>query len=76
MPMNGNQLGSEIAAAITDAEASSEAQAQVLELWKKIGSAIVKHITTNAQVPSGIAVSTTGSAAAQTGATTGTGVVM
>jgi predicted HAD superfamily phosphohydrolase len=62
MAMNGNTLGQEIADVITASNASSEAKAQVLELWQKIGNAIVKHIIANAEVPAGISVATSGGA--------------
>jgi hypothetical protein len=75
MAMNGNEMGSEIAAAIMNTDAPPEVQAQVTALWQKIGAAIVTHIQKNAEVPAGITVSTTGSPAAQTGSTTGTGKV-
>jgi hypothetical protein len=75
MAMDGNKMGSEIAEVIMNADAPPEVQAQVTELWQKIGSAIVTHIQKNAIVPAGIAVSTAGSATAQTGATTAAGKV-
>ena len=56
--MNGNGLGTEIANAIISADAPPEVKAEVIKLWQKIGSAIVSHIQTNAQVPQGIAVTT------------------
>lgn len=49
--------------------------ARDLAVYEAIADAIVTHITTSAVIPSGIAVATTGSAAAQTGATTAAGVV-
>jgi hypothetical protein len=76
MAMNGNTLGSEIAAAIMNSAAPPEVQAQVIELWQKVGTAIVNHIKNNAQVPAGIAVSTQGSQTAQTGQTTAPGQVI
>ena len=75
MAMNGNQLGDEIAAAIMNSGAPAEVQQQVILLWEKIGTAIVSHITTNAIVEQGIPVATSGTAAAQTGATTGPGAI-
>ena len=76
MAMNGTTLGDTIASIITDASASSEAQAQVKALWEQIGVAIISHIQSNAvvTVASGIAVTTSGSATAQTGVTTATGI--
>jgi hypothetical protein len=75
MAMDGNKMGSEIANAIMNTGAPPEVQAQVIELWQKIGAAIVTHIQKNAAVPAGIAVATSGSSSAQTGATTATGKV-
>jgi len=75
MALNGDMLGTEIANAIIDSRAPPEVKVKVIELWQKIGGAIVSHITTNAEIPAGIAVSTAGSAAAQTGATTAPGKV-
>jgi hypothetical protein len=69
MAMNGSWLGQEIYNAIISASAPPEVQEQVLQLWQKIGAAIVAHITTNSEAPPGIAVSTP----ASPGATTGTG---
>jgi hypothetical protein len=71
MAMNGNGLGSEIAEAIMNAEAPPEVKADVVALWKKIGSAIVDHITKNAEVPAGIGVQ----AGPYSGSTTGMGKV-
>jgi predicted XRE-type DNA-binding protein len=76
MAMNGDLLGMAIADAITDADASPEAKQAVLAIWQKIGNEIINHITTNAMVPAGIAVSTTGSPTAQTGATTSPGSII
>ena len=73
--LNGTVMGDAIAEAIVDARASAAGKAQCREFWEKVGKAIVDHITANAQVNSGIPVSTTGSAVAQTGATTGTGTI-
>jgi hypothetical protein len=53
MAMDGNKLGDEIAAAITDSGASAEAKNAVKAVWEKIGTCIVKHITTNAAVAGG-----------------------
>jgi hypothetical protein len=75
MAMDGNKMGSEIAKAIMNADAPPEVQAQVTELWQKIGAAIVAHIQQNAVIPAGITVLTTGSASVQTGATTVPGKV-
>jgi len=75
MALNGNLLGTEIANAIINASAPPEVKTEVIKLWQKIGGAIVDHITKNAEIPAGIAVSTTGSPTAQTGATTAPGKV-
>ena len=76
MAMNGKLLGKEIADAIISSKADAKAKAAVLELWEKIGGAIVDHITTNAEVPAGITVKTTGSPTAQSGATDAPGSVI
>jgi hypothetical protein len=75
MAMNGTTLGDDIADLLYASDASDEAKAQVKALWEAIAGKIVDHIKTNAQitVATGIPVSTTGSPAAQTGATTATG---
>ncbi len=75
MAMNGTKLGDDIAAVITDPNATPEMKQQTKALWAKIGGVIVTHIQTNAQVMAGIPVSTTGSQTAQTGATTGPGQI-
>jgi len=75
MAMNGNQLGTEIVAAIIDPKAPPEVQAEVLKLWQKISNAIVDHITTNAVVPAGIKVDVSGGPTNQTGSTTAPGKV-
>ena len=76
MAMNGNALGNEIAQAIMDTDAPPEVQAAVTDLWKKIGNAIVNHVTINAEVPIGITVTTSGGPTAQTGSTTSKGKVL
>jgi hypothetical protein len=75
MAMSGDGLGQEIFDAIVSANAPGDVKARVLTLWKKIGNVIVNHIVNNAEVPAGIAVSTTGTESAQTGSTTGEGRV-
>ena len=75
MAMDGNALGLAITDAIMNMEAPMEVQVKVIEMWQKIGCAIVEHIQTNAVVPAGIAVSTAGSSTAQTGSTTAPGKV-
>lgn len=76
MAMNGDTLGVAIADAIMDASASEAGKTQCREFWKKVANEIVSHIQSNAEVPAGISVSTTGSPAAQTGATTAPGSVL
>jgi hypothetical protein len=69
----GKTLGKSIAEKITVSEASPEIKAEIVKVWEKIGDEIIKHIIANAEVASGIPVSTTGLPAAQTGATTASG---
>ena len=73
--LDGTVMGDAIAEAIMDAGASAEGKAMCKEFWEKVGKAIVEHITTNAQVNSGIPVRTTGTQSAQTGDTTGPGTI-
>jgi L-lactate utilization protein LutC len=79
MAMNGQTLGDVIYNLITNASSPATDQVQLKEninkLWQDIAKAIVAHIQQNAVVivQPGIAVTTTGSAAAQAGATTATG---
>lgn len=75
MAMNGKTLGDDIAAVITDANATPEMKAQIKALWEKIGGVIVTHIQTNAQVQAGIALSASGAMGAVTGATTAPGQI-
>ena len=60
MAMNGDQLGMEIANAVTDPLASPDAKLAVIAFYQKIANAIVGHIQNNAVVPAGIGVTTTG----------------
>lgn len=75
MAMNATTLGKALADCVASSDAPADQKAQIVTLWTNIASAIISHITSNATitVASGIAVSTTGTAAAQTGATTSTG---
>jgi len=74
MPMNGNQLGSEIANIIIASDAPPDVRDMLISQWQRIGTAIVSHIQNNAMVPMGIAVQvSTGSG---TGATTASGTVI
>lgn len=76
MAMNGDTLGLAIAAAVLDSGAKPEGKAMCEDFWKKVGNAIVDHIVNNAEVPSGIPVSTTGTQYAQSGSTTSAGSVI
>ena len=58
MALNGDQLGIEIAEAVMHPKATPEARVAVTDLYKKIANAIVDHIKTNAEVPTGISVKT------------------
>jgi hypothetical protein len=71
----GASLGDKIAALIIAPDAPPEARQRIIMLWENIGETIVAHFISNTEldVNSGIAVSTTGSAAAQSGATTAKG---
>lgn len=75
MAMSAAVLGAAIANKVCDSKASADAKAEVQKIWTDIAEEIIAHITANAvvTVASGIPVSTAGSAAAQTGATTSTG---
>lgn len=77
--MNGKTLGDAIADIITAPNAPDNMRAQIKAQWESIAGAIVSHIQQNATVTvaQGIPVSTSGSASAQTGATTaaGTGTI-
>lgn len=75
MAMNAVTLGKALADCVASSDAPSEQKAQIVSTWTNIASEIIKHISSNATitVASGIAVSTTGTAAAQTGVTTSTG---
>jgi hypothetical protein len=71
----GKELGGKIAAKIIDPNADPQAKQQITALWESIGGVIVDHFVskTGVNVSAGIPVSTTGSALAQTGATTAPG---
>jgi hypothetical protein len=64
--MNGNNLGDEIALAIIDSRAPPEVQAQVKAIWEKIGTAIVNHIKTNAEITTTVTTKVEGAAAGVT----------
>ena len=75
MAMNKTTLGKAIAAKIISSDAPADMKTQIENQWINIADVIIQHITTNAQitVAAGIPVSTTGTATAQTGATSSTG---
>jgi hypothetical protein len=72
----GAALGDKIAAIITAEDAPEDMKAGIKAIWESIGEALVDHITANAEVDAGIPVSTTGSASAQSGATTKKGSIV
>lgn len=92
MALNGVRLGIAATASIKKAEDDhisritptdrktpvplATIQASLLQMQTDIGNAIVGEFTTNGTIPVGILVSTTGSATAQTGATTSTGTIV
>jgi hypothetical protein len=71
----GKDLGDAIAALIIAPDADADVKKGIIKLWEDIGDVIVNHFINNAElvVDAGIAVSTSGSAVAQTGATTAPG---
>jgi len=69
----GNALGEKIAAIILHPDAPLASKQEITAKWRDIGTAIVNHIIQNLEIPPGVTVATTGTAAAQTGATTGPG---
>lgn len=74
MAMDGKKLGDAIAEIIMSSDAPDEQKKQIKDIWEKIGKEIVDHIKgATITVDAGIPVSTSGSAVAQTGATTSTG---
>lgn len=75
MAMNGTDLGDAIAKIITSPSAPPDMVESIKAQWEKIGAAIVKHIQDNAEVLSGIPVSTSGGPSAQTGQTTDKGKI-
>jgi hypothetical protein len=72
----GSDLGDKIAALIIAPDAPPESRQKITALWESIGETIVAHFTSNTEldVNAGIAVSTTGNATAQSGATTAKGM--
>jgi hypothetical protein len=71
----GADLGDKIADLIIAPEAPDSARQKIMKLWENIGDVIVSHLISNIEleVKDGIPVSTSGSASAQTGKTTGKG---
>ena len=69
----GSALGDKIAALIISTEAPAEAKQKIQKLWRDIGTEIVNHLIANIEIKPGIPVTTAGTAASQTGATTGPG---
>ena len=89
MALSGTSLGDAVALAVKTASLdplvasgsitsadSAKLYASVKSSWETIGAALVSYLTANTVVtiPLGIPVSTSGSAAAQTGATTAAGI--
>jgi hypothetical protein len=79
MALNGTAMGDAVASAIKgviDGKGQGDCDLGLMkEIWEAACTQIVSHITANAVIPPGINVSTTGSASAQTGATTGPGQI-
>lgn len=74
MAMSKTALGKAIADLIIDANAPADMKTKITAQWTDIAGAIIDEIKkATITVAVGIPVSTTGSATAQTGATTSTG---
>ncbi len=74
MAMSKTALGKAIADLIIDANAPNDMKAKITSQWTDIAGAIIDEVKkATITVAAGIPVSTTGSALAQTGATTSTG---
>lgn len=74
MAMSKSALGKAIADLIVDANAPADMKTKITKQWTDIAGAIIDEIKkATITVASGISVSTTGTATAQTGATTSTG---
>ena len=74
MAMSKSALGKAIADLIIDANAPADMKTKITKQWTDIAGAIIDEVKkATITVASGIPVSTTGSATAQTGATTSTG---
>jgi hypothetical protein len=78
MAMNGDALGAAVADVLISRSTIPPTPAMVAnmtEFWQAVCTKYVSHIQDNAEIPAGIEVKTTGSASAQTGATTSAGKV-
>jgi predicted KAP-like P-loop ATPase len=74
MAMSKTALGKAIADLIIDSNAPADMKTQITAQWTNIAGAIIDEIKkATIVVATGIPVSTTGTAVAQTGATTSTG---
>ncbi len=76
MPMTVPGMKAAILAQLTAEMGAAQDTAKRDAFANAIATAVVSYIQANASVPSGIAVSTTGTAAAQTGLTTAPGTVL
>jgi hypothetical protein len=78
MAMDKDKLGLALSGVVVSASSVPPGPDQLANLqafWKDMADAIITHIQDNAEVPAGIAVSTSGSPSAQTGETTTSGTV-
>ena len=74
MAMSNVALGKAIADLIVDSNAPADMKTKITKQWTDIAGAIIDEVKkATITVAAGISVSTTGSATAQTGATTSTG---
>lgn len=69
-------LGALIQAEVAKVDPLAAQDPKVLELWTAVANAIILHFVANAQVLPGIPVATAGGPTAQTGATTGPGMLV
>jgi hypothetical protein len=78
MAMDKDVLGMALAGVVVGASSVPPTPDQLVNIqtfWKNMAAVIIAHIQDNAEVPAGIAVSTTGSPTAQTGKTTEPGTI-
>ena len=78
MALDADRLGLAIASTIISKSivlATPEMVTNIQQFWKDVAADMVGEMQDNAEVPSGIPVSTTGTEAAQSGSTTGAGKV-